>query len=354
MRRFAELFVALSCETMIIRRIRRINMPLPNRTSRFLLTGILSSAILAAGAVHAQSRGPAPGYVTDSYGNIVVSGTGDCVHSNEWTPAMATIVGCDGVTLHAPVKIIEGAPSGLVTTVVIPAAALFAFDSAEFSEEGKQAIEDYRSEIRPELARAFAGIIIGHTDSTGDANYNLGLSKRRAQSVADYLVETGTEVEKLRVVGRGENEPIASNDTKEGQAENRRVEIVVVGEARALDAMIFPSVALFPRRSAELTTQGKQVLETNREKGREMLRRATYVEIIGHTDDVGDDNYNQKLSEQRARSVADYLIETGVDTSMIVTVGAGESMPIASNQTEEGRADNRRVEVLVLGRLERP
>jgi OOP family OmpA-OmpF porin len=267
---------------------------------------------------------------------------------------MATIVGCDGVTLHAPVKIIEGAPSGLVTTVVIPAAALFAFDSAEFSEEGKQAIEDYRSEIRPELARAFAGIIIGHTDSTGDANYNLGLSKRRAQSVADYLVETGTEVEKLRVVGRGENEPIASNDTKEGQAENRRVEIVVVGEARALDAMIFPSVALFPRRSAELTTQGKQVLETNREKGREMLRRATYVEIIGHTDDVGDDNYNQKLSEQRARSVADYLIETGVDTSMIVTVGAGESMPIASNQTEEGRADNRRVEVLVLGRLERP
>ena len=128
----------------------------------------------------------------------------------------------------------------------------------------------------------------------------------------------------------------------------------MIGEARALDTMIFPSVALFPRRSAELTTQGKQVLETNREKAREQLRRASYIEIIGHTDDVGDDDYNQDLSEQRAQSVRDYLVDTGVDASKVVSVGAGESIPIASNQTEEGRAENRRVEILVLGRLERP
>ncbi len=325
-------------------------MELANGTSRYLVTGIISCVILAASTVHAQRRGDAPGYVTDSDKNIVRSGTGECVRSSDWTPDKATIVGCDGVTLDAQVKIIEGAPSGLVSTVVIPAAVLFAFDSAEFSDEGKNNIEEYREKVRPELAQAFSGIIIGHTDSTGDPNYNLDLSKRRAETVRDYLVETGTAAEKLRIVGRGMQDPIASNDTKEGRTENRRVEIVVVGEARALDAMIFPSVALFPRRSGELTAGGMKLLEENREKAREQLRRASYVEIIGHTDDVGDDDYNQELSEQRARSVRDYLVKTGVTASKIVTVGAGEISPIASNKTEEGRAENRRVEILVLGR----
>ena len=326
-------------------------MPLASRTSRFLLSGILSSTILLAGAVQAQSRGDAPGYVTDSYGNIVRSGAGECVRASTWTPDKATIVGCDGVTVDARVEIIKGAPTGLIATVVIPAATVFAFDSDEFTDEGKAAIEKYRDEISPELAQAYAGIIIGHTDSVGNPDYNMGLSKRRAQSVADYLEETGTAVEKLRVVGRGQNEPIASNETDEGRAQNRRVEIIVIGEARAMDTMRFPSVALFPRRSEELTAGGKQVLERNRQDARDQLRRATYIEIIGHTDDVGDDDYNQGLSERRAKSVLNYLAETGVDSSKMVAVGAGENLPIASNMTEEGRAENRRVEVMVLGRL---
>ena len=81
-----------------------------------------------------------------------------------------------------------------------------------------------------------------------------------------------------------------------------------------------------------------------------MLKRAALIEIIGHTDNVDTDEYNQKLSEQRAESVSNYLIANGVDATKIVTWGAGEKMPIASNATPEGRTDNRRVEVLVLGR----
>lgn len=326
-------------------------MPLTTRTLQFVVMGILSSALLATSAVHAQNRGDAPGYVTDSNGNIVRSGSGDCWHSSDWKPEMATIVGCDGATLDTQVEIIKGAPSGLVTTIVIPEAALFGFDSAEFSEEGKKAIEEYRTEIAPELAEAYAGVIVGHTDNTGDPQYNLDLSRRRAESVRDYLIETGTPPEKLRVVGRGEQDPIASNDTKEGRAQNRRVEIIVLGEARALDAMVFPSVALFPRRKGELTPEGEQLLEQNLEKAGEKLKRATYIEVIGHTDDVGDDDYNLELSEQRAQSVRDSLVDSGINASKIVTVGAGESMPIASNTTDEGRAQNRRVEILMLGRL---
>jgi outer membrane protein OmpA-like peptidoglycan-associated protein len=82
-----------------------------------------------------------------------------------------------------------------------------------------------------------------------------------------------------------------------------------------------------------------------------MLDRSVFIEVVGHTDDVGDDAYNMDLSEQRAAAVSQYLIEAGVDASKIVAVGAGESLPIATNTTEQGRVENRRVEVLVLGRV---
>lgn len=323
------------------------------KKNRFLslVPGILTLSLLATAATQVFAEDEAPGYLEDSQGNIVRSGSGDCVHTGYWKSEMATIVGCDGVTLDAPVEVIQGEPTGLVGAIVIPEAALFAFDSAELTDDGKAAIEEYRAELRPDIATAYAGIIIGHTDSTGSADYNLGLSKRRAESVKEHLVSTGVAEEKLRVVGRGEEDPMASNDTAEGRAQNRRVEIIAIAEPRALDTIRFPSVVLFPRRSAELTEQGKEVLNKQLQDARDMLRRANYIEVIGHTDDVGDDAYNQELSEQRAESVRNFLVAAGVDASKMVTVGAGESMPIASNKTDEGRAENRRVEVMVLGRV---
>ncbi len=71
----------------------------------------------------------------------------------------------------------------------------------------------------------------------------------------------------------------------------------------------------------------------------------TYVDIYGHTDSTGSDAYNQTLSERRARSVADYLSTHGVRSVRIATRGFGKTQPIASNDTEEGRAANRRVEI---------
>ena len=70
--------------------------------------------------------------------------------------------------------------------------------------------------------------VAGHTDSTGSAAYNQTLSERRAQSVAAYLVGRGVNVKRLIVVGDGENHPIASNDTLQGKAANRRVELTIV------------------------------------------------------------------------------------------------------------------------------
>jgi outer membrane protein OmpA-like peptidoglycan-associated protein len=71
----------------------------------------------------------------------------------------------------------------------------------------------------------------------------------------------------------------------------------------------------------------------------------TILEVAGHTDNVGADQYNQALSERRAQSVATYLENQGILARRMMTVGAGESRPVASNDTEEGRQTNRRVEL---------
>ncbi|KPK09288.1 MAG: hypothetical protein AMJ64_00955 [Betaproteobacteria bacterium SG8_39] len=73
------------------------------------------------------------------------------------------------------------------------------------------------------------------------------------------------------------------------------------------------------------------------------------VIAIGHTDSIGSDAYNQKLSVRRAESVKAYMISKGVPANRIYTEGKGEKQPVASNKTKDGRAKNRRVEIEVIG-----
>ena len=70
---------------------------------------------------------------------------------------------------------------------------------------------------------------------------------------------------------------------------------------------------------------------------------------VGHTDSVGSDAYNQKLSVRRAESVKAYLVSKGIEKNRVYTEGKGEKQPVADNKTKEGRAKNRRVEIEVVG-----
>lgn len=70
--------------------------------------------------------------------------------------------------------------------------------------------------------------VAGHTDAQGDANYNLGLSERRAETVRDYLITNGANPDSLSARGYGETEPVADNGTAEGRAQNRRVELRII------------------------------------------------------------------------------------------------------------------------------
>jgi OOP family OmpA-OmpF porin len=87
------------------------------------------------------------------------------------------------------------------------------------------------------------------------------------------------------------------------------------------------------------------------EEAAELLRGQPDVDVWvdGHTDAIGSDEYNQRLSERRARAVVDYLAHHGVSASRLHPRGFGESRPVTSNDTEEGRAQNRRVELNIQG-----
>jgi len=107
----------------------------------------------------------------------------------------------------------------------------------------------------------------------------------------------------------------------------------------------FDSGILFETNSSAL----QSVARVNIESLAKILKKYpdTNILIEGDTDNTGTDEYNQKLSERRAQAVADYQKGLGVDGSRISTVGLGESNPIASNDSDYGRTQNRRVEVAI-------
>ena len=108
----------------------------------------------------------------------------------------------------------------------------------------------------------------------------------------------------------------------------------------------FDSGILFGFDKSDLNANAK----TNIAKLGEVLNKYpdTRLTIQGHTDSKGDDNYNRDLSSRRANAVRDYLIANGVKGGRLNTTAYGESAPIATNDTEEGRAKNRRVEVVIV------
>jgi outer membrane protein OmpA-like peptidoglycan-associated protein len=75
------------------------------------------------------------------------------------------------------------------------------------------------------------------------------------------------------------------------------------------------------------------------------------LDVEGHTDSVGGDDYNQQLSEQRGTAVRDYLIQQGMQGSSVTAKGFGKTQPVASNETADGRQQNRRVELVISGEV---
>jgi outer membrane protein OmpA-like peptidoglycan-associated protein len=128
------------------------------------------------------------------------------------------------------------------------------------------------------------------------------------------------------------------------EVQGAKVEVVGEGEEAKVN-LTFESGFLFDVNKAEL----KPDTIANLNKLAEILQKYPDTNIIieGHTDSTGKDDYNMALSEKRAKAVQDYLVQQKVDKSRMSAKWYGESKPIASNDTEEGKSQNRRVEISI-------
>ena len=113
------------------------------------------------------------------------------------------------------------------------------------------------------------------------------------------------------------------------------------------EKVTFAADAFFDFDKATLKPEGKAKLD-------DLVSKMGGINLeviiaVGHTDSVGNDAYNQKLSVKRSEAVKGYLVSKGVEKNRVYTEGKGEKQPVADNKTREGRAKNRRVEIEVIG-----
>ena len=117
--------------------------------------------------------------------------------------------------------------------------------------------------------------------------------------------------------------------------------------APVANKVTYAADAFFDFDKAVLKPEGKAKLDDLASKIKGI--NLEVIIAVGHTDSVGSDAYNQKLSVRRSEAVKAYLVSKGIDKSRVYTEGKGEKQPVADNKTKEGRAKNRRVEIEVVG-----
>ena len=168
----------------------------------------------AAGAVIGKTLGNT---AAGAIAGAVVGGTaGAIIGSNMDKKAKEMEEEMDGVMVQ---RIEEG------IAVSFDSGILFDFDSSTLRPEGNNNLEKLVRIINRDDDTTL--MIVGHTDSRGDEDYNMRLSERRAQSARTYMISQGLSSSKIQIAGRGELEPISENETDEGRQKNRRVEVAI-------------------------------------------------------------------------------------------------------------------------------
>ncbi|MFM1859055.1 MAG: hypothetical protein RL133_555 [Pseudomonadota bacterium] len=223
-----------------------MNLPHP---SHVLLAGLLS---LCASNAIASAPEPKPGsaYWRDSQGLVVRDASGQCVRAGYFTAALAS-EDCDPQLIKKPApppapKTVMAAPAAAPTPkaslppgpqipVVAPtpqalklsADTLFDFDRSALKPQGEAALKAMTDQARGATIEQVR--VEGHTDAVGTQQYNQKLSERRADAVKAFLVSQGISPAVIVTESFGEDKPIATNKTREGRAQNRRVEVELLG-----------------------------------------------------------------------------------------------------------------------------
>jgi len=254
----------------------------------------------------------------------------------------------------------------------------FDFDSYGLSGDSKSKLDHLALLLKkfPELKLE----ISGYTDAIGDFDYNQRLSVNRANSVSKYLSSAGVDPKRLNVTGMSESEPVARNRTRDnrdapdGRMLNRRVQFgvsLLEGVIIEMEKVVVPDHLKLEDDVSGLNSDQPSNMYTIRpvffdfdsyalsvdsksELNKVALLLKNYnelkLDISGYTDALGNSEYNQQLSINRAKAVSEYLVAAGVDQVRLNLSGKSESEPVACNKTKDnrdapdGRRLNRRVQ----------
>jgi len=234
------------------------------------------------------------------------------------------------------------------------------------SDDAEQAHGDHPSEIEATRTHAamrlfvvdpdngpIQGIVIKMTDPNGRPYYT---DETDSVGYAEVLVPAGQRY-RIEYLSLGRQRTTANVEVPEGPNQDIRLTMRYRGwhpivlppdeeppaEEPEPEGFVLEGV-LFESGSATIQEQSHERLDRVVEYM--TYRRSARIRIAGHTDNVGNPQRNQQLSEQRAQSVRQYLIDHGIDADRVEAVGYGDAQPVAPNDTDEGRAQNRRIEAM--------
>ena len=218
---------------------------------------LLSALVICSSSMQAAAENSP--YWLNVNGDYVTDRNGFCVRTINWTPEKA-IASCEGgedeasdaaaaataddsaakdssssdadsdaatAAAAAAVAAASADEEPEVETISLAAGATFELGGSTLSDEGKAAVAELVTQFKERDVTVKEVTIEGHTDSSGDAAFNQQLSEQRAEAVKAEVVANGGNADKIKTIGYGESKPIADNSTREGRAQNRRVEIKV-------------------------------------------------------------------------------------------------------------------------------
>ena len=235
-------------------------------------------------------------------------GSIECAAST--TPIADALVSTTGILSEE-----EGEEAGQVAVIIV----------SDYNWNDPSAVQEALAQLRSE----HEGSICVHTVKVGNDTSH------------DALIASLTDTS-------GCDSAVASADVASGEALTGYAASTLLSSlGLAYETHSFSAHMLFDFDKSILKEEGKAELHKLDEMIKSKGMSVRDIDVVGHTDSVGTEVYNQELSEQRANAVKAYMVSEGIDSRILDVMGKGELQPVATNDTDEGRAQNRRVEVHV-------
>lgn len=210
-------------------------------------------------------------------------------------------------------------------------------------------------ELRPQPTVVVSGIVTDSKENKPLSAWVLIEDLNSGELIATNKSNSNTG-EYLVVLPAGRNYAVTANSkgyffysqnfkvTKESSYQELKKDIVLKPIEKGTKVVL--NNVFFETGKSDLSNESR--VELNKAVELMETNPSMVIEVGGHTDNVGDDDFNMKLSHERAKSVRQYLVNAGIDSGRIQAKGYGETTPVADNDTEEGRAANRRTEFIIL------